>query len=66
MTDESGRYTIVFNGEIFNFRELRQRLIRKGHQFHSQTDTEVILRLYITEAQFPEKAERLFWLGHLR
>ncbi|QIL77228.1 asparagine synthase (glutamine-hydrolyzing) [Hymenobacter sp. HDW8] len=51
MTDESGRYTIVFNGEIFNFRELRQRLIRKGHQFHSQTDTEVILRLYITEGR---------------
>ncbi|MBC6607141.1 asparagine synthase (glutamine-hydrolyzing) [Hymenobacter sp. BT188] len=51
MTDESGRYTIVFNGEIFNFRELRQRLVRKGHQFHSQTDTEVILRLYITEGR---------------
>ncbi|SMB89377.1 asparagine synthase (glutamine-hydrolyzing) [Hymenobacter roseosalivarius DSM 11622] len=51
MTDESGRYTIVFNGEIFNFRELRQRLMRKGHQFHSQTDTEAILRLYITEGR---------------
>ncbi|TGD83009.1 asparagine synthase (glutamine-hydrolyzing) [Hymenobacter wooponensis] len=51
MTDESGRYTIVFNGEIFNFKELRQKLISKGHRFHSQTDTEVILRLYISEGR---------------
>ena len=48
MTDESGRYTIVFNGEIFNFSELRQKLVAKGHRFHSQTDTEVILHLYIS------------------
>jgi asparagine synthase (glutamine-hydrolysing) len=51
MTDESGRYTIVFNGEIFNFKELRQKLVSKGHHFHSQTDTEVILRLYISEGR---------------
>jgi asparagine synthase (glutamine-hydrolysing) len=43
MTDASGRYTIVFNGEIFNFRELREKLLRRGCQFRSQTDTEVIL-----------------------
>ncbi len=64
MTDESGRYTIVFNGEIFNFRELRQRLIRKGHHFHSQTDTEVILRLYITEGRnFLKKLNGFFGLA---
>ncbi|WP_045687108.1 asparagine synthase (glutamine-hydrolyzing) [Hymenobacter sp. AT01-02] len=51
MTDESGRYTIVFNGEIFNFKELRQKLISKGHRFHSQTDTEVVLQLYISEGR---------------
>ena len=51
MTDEAGRYTIVFNGEIFNYRELREKLIKKGCRFHSQTDTEVILQLYITEGR---------------
>ncbi|UOQ76155.1 asparagine synthase (glutamine-hydrolyzing) [Hymenobacter sp. 5516J-16] len=51
MTDESGRYTIVFNGEIFNFKELRQKLVSKGHRFHSQTDTEVVLHLYISEGR---------------
>ncbi|QIX62511.1 asparagine synthase (glutamine-hydrolyzing) [Hymenobacter lutimineralis] len=51
MTDESGRYTIVFNGEIFNFKELRQKLVQRGHRFHSQTDTEVVLNLYIAEGR---------------
>jgi len=51
MSDESGRYTIVFNGEIFNFQELRARLQRKGYRFRSQTDTEVILKLYIAEGR---------------
>lgn len=37
---------IVFNGEIYNFRELRQVLEAQGHQFQSQSDTEVILHLY--------------------
>lgn len=49
MHDGSGRYTIVFNGEIFNYRELRQRLLGQGHTFRSQTDTEVLLTLYIKE-----------------
>lgn len=45
-TDEGGRYTIVFNGEVFNFQELRARLEAEGHTFRSHTDTEVVLRLY--------------------
>lgn len=38
--------TIVFNGEIYNYIELRQELISKGHQFQTSSDTEVILHLY--------------------
>jgi asparagine synthase (glutamine-hydrolysing) len=40
------RYTITFNGEIYNFQEERQKLIKLGYKFHSQSDTEVILALY--------------------
>lgn len=40
------RYTIVFNGEIYNYIELREQLIHKGYKFRSQTDTEVLLALY--------------------
>ncbi|HEU5291028.1 MAG TPA: asparagine synthase (glutamine-hydrolyzing) [Cyclobacteriaceae bacterium] len=51
MWDETGRYCIVFNGEIFNYRELRQELVAKGIAFFSQSDTEVLLKLYILEKE---------------
>ena len=38
--------TLVFNGEIYNFRELRSELMRDGHDFVSRTDSEVLLHLY--------------------
>src|ERR1035437_8437689 len=38
--------TLVFNGEIYNFRELRKELIAAGHEFSTETDSEVILHLY--------------------
>lgn len=41
------RYSIVFNGEIYNFRSLRDELIKKGINFFSQSDTEVVLKAYI-------------------
>src|SRR5258708_17717811 len=44
--DVDGELTIVFNGEIYNHRELRARLIDYGAHFHSTTDTEVLLQMY--------------------
>lgn len=45
-TSSSGDLTIVFNGEIFNYRELRHELLAKGYQFRSGSDTEVLLASY--------------------
>ncbi|HEX8517144.1 MAG TPA: asparagine synthase (glutamine-hydrolyzing) [Bacteroidia bacterium] len=50
-TDDTGRYTIVFNGEIFNYPELRNYLTAKGIRFRSQSDTEVLLYMYISEKE---------------
>jgi len=44
--NEDKSLCIVFNGEIYNFKELRKGLEDKGHKFYSRTDTEVILHLY--------------------
>lgn len=46
MATEDGRYWIVHNGEVYNYRDLRKDLEAKGHRFRSGTDTEVILELY--------------------
>ncbi len=44
--NEDGSVSIVFNGEIYNFRELRETLEREGHRFYTRTDTEVIVHAY--------------------
>src|SRR5262249_45341182 len=44
--NEDGTSLIVFNGEIYNFRELRAELESRGHQFRTATDTETILHAY--------------------
>jgi asparagine synthase (glutamine-hydrolysing) len=46
MQNETGNLTIVFNGEIYNFQELREELVAKGHTFFSRSDTEVLLHGY--------------------
>jgi len=51
MWDASGRYCIVFNGEIFNFPELRKELENGGVAFRSRCDTEVLLQLYIRDGE---------------
>ena len=47
MASQDGAYRIVFNGEIYNYRALRQHLIDDGVTFTSNSDTEVLLQLYI-------------------
>ncbi len=47
MSNDDGRYTIVLNGEIYNFLELKEELSKKGHDFKSTSDTEVLLKSYI-------------------
>jgi asparagine synthase (glutamine-hydrolysing) len=46
MSDESGQFTIVFNGEVYNFREIRTELQQRGMRFNSASDTEVVLKAY--------------------
>src|SRR4051812_32753424 len=55
MTDETGRFWIVFNGEIFNYRELRKTLEQLGWRFRTQSDTEVLLCAY---QQYGEQCPR--------
>lgn len=46
ISNEDGTVWIVFNGEIYNFIQLRDELVQAGHRFQTQTDTEVIVHLY--------------------
>jgi len=47
MFDDSGRIVILFNGEVYNFIEIREILQNKGYKFKSNTDTEVVLKSYL-------------------
>src|SRR5688572_11935827 len=55
--DEAQTVWLVFNGEIYNYVELRTELLQRGHRFRSRTDSEVIIHLY--EELGPRCVDRL-------
>jgi asparagine synthase (glutamine-hydrolysing) len=58
MASDDGRLRVVYNGEIYNFQELRSDLKRSGYRFRSDTDTEVLLALYDREGMLMVKRLR--------
>jgi asparagine synthase (glutamine-hydrolysing) len=57
MSNEDGRIWVAYNGEIYNFPELRRELVEDGHTFRSKTDTEILVHLW--EKHGPDMAKRL-------
>ena len=61
ISNEDGSAWIVFNGEIYNFQDLRAELLAKGHKFKTKSDTETILHLYEEKGTaFPKYLRGMF------
>ncbi len=61
ISNEDGSLWIVFNGEIYNYKELREGLLARGHVFKTKSDTEVILHLYEEKGEaFPKELRGMF------
>ncbi len=61
MQSRDGRFTMVYNGEIYNYKDLRQQLIKYGYTFQSDTDTEVLLAAYQHWGDFMTKYLEGMW-----
>jgi asparagine synthase (glutamine-hydrolysing) len=60
-SDASGRYHLVYNGEIYNYLELRDELAARGHRFRTRTDTEVLLAAYLEWGEECQRRLRGMW-----
>ena len=61
MSDEGGRITVIYNGMIYNFVELRRELEAQGHHFRTQCDTEVLVHGYLAWGEkLPERLRGMF------